>query len=321
MIADAESNLEVMGVGMLLRGGARPEALGINAKDFINTAHDLYYLRSGDLRRRQRDGSADLPVTTSSYSLYAGLAITADGVIYSSDGNTTIWRVLANGTNADIVATNSGYALIPKTPEVYVYDVDGNLRTNGLWVLTWDGENRLASADSASAVPASAKQSLRFAYDSRSRRISKVVSNWTGNTWSLSYCTKFIYDGWNLLAEVNATNNAVIRSYIWGIDLSGAPQRAGGVGGLLAMRDSSGSTATNYFYEYDGNFNVRGLIDNPSGISWSMRVAARQPPNISTGHSQSWCRAAAAPRTLITSASPRNGESLKRAGAITDTEN
>jgi len=26
--------------------------------------------------------------------------------------------------------------------------------------------------------------------------------------WALSYSTKFIYDGWNLLTEANATNNA-----------------------------------------------------------------------------------------------------------------
>ena len=46
---------------------------------------------------------------------------------------------------------------------------------------------------------------------------------------------KFVYDGWNLMAELNATNNAVIRSFMWGLDLSGSPQGAGGVGGLLEV--------------------------------------------------------------------------------------
>ena len=48
---------------------------------------------------------------------------------------------------------------------------------------------------------------------------------------------KFVYDGWQCIAEMNATNNAVLRSYVWGIDLSGTQTGAGGVGGLLIMND------------------------------------------------------------------------------------
>jgi len=130
------------------------------------------------------------------------------------------------------------------------------------------GENRLIGLDAPSSTqPSSSRQSLRFKYDHQGRRTSKTVSNWTGLAWSLSYSTKFIYDGWNLLAEVNATNNAVLRSYLWGIDASGTPQGAGGVGGLLATRDSSGSATTNCFLAYDGNHNVRGLIDTKAGTS------------------------------------------------------
>jgi hypothetical protein len=34
------------------------------------------------------------------------------------------------------------------------------------------------------------------------------------------------------IVEINGTNNAVVRSYVWGLDLSGAMDSAGGVGGL-----------------------------------------------------------------------------------------
>jgi RHS repeat-associated protein len=71
---------------------------------------------------------------------------------------------------------------------------------------------------------------------------------------------KFVYDGWNLLAELNATNNAVIRSFMWGSDLSGTSQGAGGVGGLLKVA-YSGAQTTNCFVAFDGNGNVAALTD------------------------------------------------------------
>jgi RHS repeat-associated protein len=200
--------------------------------------------RHGDYFRRE------MPVTNSA------------AIAYQAATNV---GVLANGTNADIVTTNAGFVLIPKTPEVYVSDLDGNLTTNGLWILTWDAENRLIALDPASGVPDSAKRKLRFSYDFQGRRISKVVSNYSGGSWVLGYSTKFVYDGWNLLTEINATNSAVLRSYMWGLDVSSSPQGAGGVGGLLTMWDSSGSVATNCFYSYDGNGNVRGLVGTSDG--------------------------------------------------------
>ena len=66
--------------------------------------------------------------------------------------------------------------------------------------------------------------------------------------------------GWNLLAELNGTNNAVIRSYLWGSDLSGTIQGAGGVGGLLEVT-YNGAQTTNCFVGFDGNGNVAALAD------------------------------------------------------------
>jgi RHS repeat-associated protein len=73
---------------------------------------------------------------------------------------------------------------------------------------------------------------------------------------------KFLYDSWNLIAELNATNNAVIRSYMWGIDLSGSIQGAGGVGGLLAVNDSANGV---HFAAYDGNGNVVAMVKATDG--------------------------------------------------------
>lgn len=97
------------------------------------------------------------------------------------------------------------------------------------------------------------------------RRYSKVVSNWTGSAWTRVLHEKFLYDGWNLLGAFNGTNAAIIRSFLWGLDLSGSMQGAGGVGGLIAFRQHSGSLAGSHFAAYDGNGNVMALVDGKTG--------------------------------------------------------
>ncbi len=61
---------------------------------------------------------------------------------------------------------------------------------------------------------------------------------------------------------MNATNNTVLRSYVWGIDLSGTQTGAGGVGGLLIMNDVQNGT---HFYGYDGNGNVALMVNCDNG--------------------------------------------------------
>ncbi|MDT9293404.1 MAG: hypothetical protein P5698_26465, partial [Limnospira sp. PMC 1295.21] len=66
----------------------------------------------------------------------------------------------------------------------------------------------------------------------------------------------YLWDGWNLLAEIDPDNQSPLRSYVWGLDLSGSMQGAGGVGGLLSVRIHDGNhTVLPY---YDGNGNVMG---------------------------------------------------------------
>jgi len=87
------------------------------------------------------------------------------------------------------------------------------------------------------------------------------VKAWSGTSYTNVYILKFLYDGWNLVAELDA-NNVLVRSYLWGTDLSGTFQGGGGVGGLLAV-----NVATNgvHFPAYDGNGNIAGLVSSASG--------------------------------------------------------
>ena len=57
-------------------------------------------------------------------------------------------------------------------------------------------------------------------------------------------------------------NNALVRSYTWGLDASGSMQGAGGVGGLLMVNAGSGGV---HFPAYDLNGNVMGLVNATNG--------------------------------------------------------
>jgi RHS repeat-associated protein len=148
-----------------------------------------------------------------------------------------------------------------------IHDADGNMTSgpvpgaNGLnpgvpvpanASLTWDGENRLITATVDSTT-------VNYLYDAQSRLISRSVGV------SPTSVTLYLYDGWNRIAEYeeNGTGQELKRSYLWGMDLSGTMQGAGGVGGLLSMTVHDTTTAT-FYPTYDGNGNVSEYI-NESG--------------------------------------------------------
>jgi RHS repeat-associated protein len=162
----------------------------------------------------------------------------------------------------DVVSSQTRELSLPKTPEVFSHDPDGNLTQDGKWNYSWDGENRLIAMESIAAVPASHKTKLAFAYDGLSRRVRKKVETWNSVTgaYQPGYERRYLYDGWLTLAETDAAFNP-IRSYCWGSDLSGSFEGAGGVGGLLWIKD----TATAYNVSYDGNGNVVKLTNTTNG--------------------------------------------------------
>jgi RHS repeat-associated protein len=172
--------------------------------------------------------------------------------------------VLNNGTNADIIASTIGNMYVPQTPEVFAYDADGNLTNDGRWSYTWDAENRATSFTRNSSAPSGSKVKLDCQYDYRSRRTQKIVSSWNGSAYVAQSTNKFVYDGWNLISILDATNG-LVQSFTWGTDASGSLQGAGGVGGLISMTVHQGTNAGIYFYCYDGNHNVATLVNATNG--------------------------------------------------------
>ena len=166
--------------------------------------------------------------------------------------------------SANTVTETLGHSYVAQTPEVFQYDLDGNLTQDGRWNYTWDGENRLIEMSPIAGVPAGGRKQLAFAYDYQSRRISKSVSVWNAasGTYDQSAVLEFVYDGWNLGAELSGSGS-LVRKYLWGLDLSGTPQGAGGVGGLLAETDVA--AASTVFPAFDGSGNLAQAIKQDHG--------------------------------------------------------
>ena len=116
---------------------------------------------------------------------------------------------------------------------------------------TWNDENRMVSASNAEVV-------VTYAYDHKGRMIRKTISRGDAEPQTVTY----IWDGWNIIRETHASGLVSNVTYnLWGLDLDGTPQGAGGVGGLLAViRD--GET---YIPTYDANGNISEYIDSSDG--------------------------------------------------------
>jgi YD repeat-containing protein len=157
--------------------------------------------------------------------------------------------------------TNVGHVFLPSRPEYFTYDLDGNMVTSGRWNYTWDAENRLTSMTDNTTCTNDVPKRIVFEYDYLGRRIAKKVWNNTAGTNDPIVNLKYLYDGWNLIAELDG-NNALVRAYTWGLDAGGSMQGAGGVGGLLMVNAGSGGV---HFPAYDLNGNVMGLVNAANG--------------------------------------------------------
>ena len=170
-----------------------------------------------------------------------------------------------------LLSNTTGNIFLPRNPESFTYDADGNLSSDGRWSYTWDAENRLSTV--VARTTAGPQQSITFEYDSTGRRIGKKVWNNTTFGGTPAVELKFLYDGWNLIAVLNSAFG-LQTSFIWGLDVSGSAQGAGGVGGLLAMNDAVNGV---HFPSYEANGNVTALTKAIDG--------SVPPPNMNTAPS------------------------------------
>ena len=176
----------------------------------------------------------------------ANIASNEYGYAYDDTGNHLV-NTVNTFTNSYVVNALNQYTNINHFAGSIqpVYDLDGNMVSNGVWTFTYDAENRMTAAYSNSVCIVS------NVYDHASRRVLMVTAIATHT---------FAYDGWNLIQVIISDASGVATNhYVWGKDLSGTMQGAGGVGGLLAVSRNGAW----HFPFYDDNLRVassRGIV-------------------------------------------------------------
>ncbi|GIX50444.1 MAG: hypothetical protein KatS3mg132_638 [Limisphaera sp.] len=132
---------------------------------------------------------------------------------------------------------------------------------------SWDAENRLTRVMNVAGLSSSFRR-VEWKYDALGRRTRQTTYILTNGVWQVVEDLKLI-SGPVLfgrhVAELNGTNKALVRPYVWGLDLSETLDGAGGVGGLLWVRMNTGPASGAHFVCYDGNGNVWNLVSATSG--------------------------------------------------------
>src|SRR5271169_6630291 len=107
----------------------------------------------------------------------------------------------------------------PCSPAMYSYLANSPLVSQ---ITFANGVTTEMTTTNISSVPTGAKMGLTFTYDSKSRRIQKIVSTNSGSAYVPQSTNSFVYDGWNLLASLDTPSSTLVKSFTWGTDLSGS---------------------------------------------------------------------------------------------------
>jgi RHS repeat-associated protein len=169
-----------------------------------------------------------------------------------ADGNNTFTAVAKDSLGRQ--GTSSVAVNLPAT-NMFAYDLNGNMLTNGTLYLEYDDENQLIRI----TEPGSWRS--EFSYDGKMRRRIRREYTWS-SSWAQTNEVRYVYDG-NLVIQERDENNLPRVSYTRGKDLSGSCEGAGGIGGLLARTDhSTFSPQSTSCYHADGNGNITALINS-----------------------------------------------------------
>jgi YD repeat-containing protein len=152
------------------------------------------------------------------------------------------------------------------------YNQRGDVTGDGTNAYGYDAQDRMISVMPLS--PASGSTQEKYGYDAQGRRLWKTVATWTSGAWAPSYARHYLWDGSNLVAELDG-NNAMVIGYTWGPT------------GLIAVTDytpTSGGPKT-YQVVQDLSGNIVELVDPISGNlaasyhydSWGLQTSAAGP--------------------------------------------
>lgn len=247
--------------GRLLSAFHRDRASAVLGSESLR--YDAAGRRSSRVRE---DGAADFfrydpsgQVTAAAY----GLAASADPVAFPAS-QTFAYDPAGNRTQAvdgpltasyQANAVNQYSRILVGTAEtIPSYDALGNLLEDDRAAYSWDADIHLLSV-----APKDGSVSAAYRYDALNRRVARLEGS--------AALTYFVHDGWNVVAEYAGSPGSSALAHevrhVWGEDLGGGLQTAGGVGGLLASVRASGAN----WAHYDGNGNVVLLTDGAGAAS------------------------------------------------------
>ena len=164
---------------------------------------------------------------------------------------------LLNGTNrftnvltlGALLLTNVLTQALP-TNITPAYDLNGNMVSDGRHGYEYDSANQLVGITETNS-----SRSV-FAYDGLGRRRIRREYSWVANSWQQTSEVRYVYDGMLVIQERDQNGTPRV-TYTRGADLSGGLQGAGGIGGLLARTDGSGSA----YYHADGGGNITVMVN------------------------------------------------------------
>ena len=226
--------------------------------------------------------------TTASYSGMAGPDLTVNGTVpQTRAGDYFLHRApVANQSgpvwaSATLASGSQGVdtgTVVPAQTEGFGYDNVGNLTADGQWSYTYDALNRLIAMEGFAhpsvpgqsvidGLPVERDVRLEFRYDEQNRRVEKTVRDRFSGT--VKKRERFLYQGWNLVATLDATdlnNIQVVSQYFW---RTGSAD-TGSFGLLMIAGDHDGDPGTTrraYYTGYDGRGNLTSLAAQTRGVA------------------------------------------------------
>ncbi len=172
------------------------------------------------------------------------------------------------------IATQVVSVTVATNATALAYDGNGNQTNDAVWSYSYDRENRLVSATSASLA-------VNYSYDSLGRLIERRTSGATTTT------NRLYYAGWQLVAEYNGADT-LQRKYVYGPGID-EPIRmttgstnyyyhADGLGSVAQISDATGALVEQYTYDVYGTSTIysgSGVVTNSSAIGNRLMFTAR----------------------------------------------
>jgi RHS repeat-associated protein len=185
------------------------------------------------------------------------LTDTSPGENYTYDG---VGNRLTGPLVTDTMSYDAGNEQLNINSTQYAYDLNGNriqkTESGIITNYTYDDENRLVRITKGSDV-------ITYAYDPFGRRIEKNVNG---------VITRYLYDQGAIIAAYDSKGSVTAR-YIHGLNIDEplAIQlskknyfyHTDGLGSIVTLTNSSGSTAQTYSYDSFGNNTPNGSISQP----------------------------------------------------------